>query len=220
VTEVGDQLRHQLASAPAVGFAVGADHPLVDAPGRLDLEVFGSGEQGLQAAGLAVGQQIGAGVQGAPGPVERVICEEPLMLLTHLLLRQRSLSIDPRAAWQRVIRDECPDGQVPYVRARVSSGTSYEGRLLHYSPSTDSEKQEIVLTRPLHARAAGGPMARIPGSWSALVLRGADITALHVRYEPIPPGNGSTEAPFALHDPATQALARRSSCPLPAMLVR
>jgi hypothetical protein len=34
-----DQLLHQLLAEPAVRFAVGGDHPLVDPPGRLDFDV-------------------------------------------------------------------------------------------------------------------------------------------------------------------------------------
>ena len=48
-----DQLGHELASLGAVGFAVGGDHPLVDAPGGLDLDVVVVGEQLLQAVAAA-----------------------------------------------------------------------------------------------------------------------------------------------------------------------
>jgi len=43
-----DELRHQVAPVGAVGFAVGGDHELVDAPGRLDLDVLVGGEQVAQ----------------------------------------------------------------------------------------------------------------------------------------------------------------------------
>src|SRR4030095_10180354 len=58
------------AGAP-VGVAVGGDHALVDAPGRLDLNVVLIAEQGGQPLLLAVGEQVGAGVQGAAGGGER-----------------------------------------------------------------------------------------------------------------------------------------------------
>ena len=51
---------------------VGGDHPLVDAPGGLDLDVLIDGEQGRESGGLLVGEQVGPGVQGSPGTVERV----------------------------------------------------------------------------------------------------------------------------------------------------
>ena len=52
---------------------VGGDHPLVDAPGGLDLDVLIDGEQGRESGGLLVGEQVGTGVQGSPGTVERVV---------------------------------------------------------------------------------------------------------------------------------------------------
>src|SRR5690349_8735317 len=58
----------------AVGVPVGGDHPLVDARGGFDLDVVVGGEQLLQALSLFGGEQVGAGVQGASGPVERVGC--------------------------------------------------------------------------------------------------------------------------------------------------
>jgi len=61
-----------LAASGAVGFAVGGDHALVDAPGRLGLDVLVGLEQGLQSLCLLVGEQVGAGVQGPPRGVERV----------------------------------------------------------------------------------------------------------------------------------------------------
>ena len=72
VGERVDQRGHQLAAAPPVGFAVGADHALVDAPGDLDLDVIVAGEQGVEPLDLVVGEQPGAGVQHAPGGVERI----------------------------------------------------------------------------------------------------------------------------------------------------
>ena len=66
------KLMHQLLALATVGFAVGGDHPLVDAPGRLNLDVLIEGEQVDEAVRLHVGEQPGAGVQGTPGGVERV----------------------------------------------------------------------------------------------------------------------------------------------------
>jgi hypothetical protein len=62
-------------SAPqdAVGLAVGADHPLVDAPGRLDLDMSIGRERVAQPLALPVGQQGGAGVQGAARLVQRIV---------------------------------------------------------------------------------------------------------------------------------------------------
>jgi hypothetical protein len=52
--------------------SVGGDHPLVDAPGSLDVDVRLVGEQGVEPVDLLVGEQVCAGVEGAPRAVERV----------------------------------------------------------------------------------------------------------------------------------------------------
>ena len=67
-----DQLLHLPPPVGPVRFAVGRDHPLVDPPGRLDLQVLIVGEQVLQLVLLLVGEQVGAGVQGPAGGVVRV----------------------------------------------------------------------------------------------------------------------------------------------------
>lgn len=68
--EVIDQLGHQLLPDRAVRLAVGLDHPLVDAPGGLDLDVGVVDEQGVESVDLTVGEQPRPGVQGAAGLVE------------------------------------------------------------------------------------------------------------------------------------------------------
>jgi hypothetical protein len=67
-----DEVDHQLPAQAPVWVSVCGDHLLVDAPGREDLDVRITREQGCQPAGLAVGEQLDAGVEGPPGPVERV----------------------------------------------------------------------------------------------------------------------------------------------------
>ena len=53
--------------------AVGGDHPLEDAPGGFDLDVLGIGEQDHESFALPVSEQVLSGVQGPPGPVQRVV---------------------------------------------------------------------------------------------------------------------------------------------------
>ena len=73
---VDELLRQVLSQARLVG-AVGLDEVLVDAPGGLDRGVAIISEEGLETLGLGVGEQVGPGVQGAPGPVELVTCPAP-----------------------------------------------------------------------------------------------------------------------------------------------
>ena len=72
VAEVVDDGVHELLPAGSVGVAVGADHALVDAPGGLDLDVVLDAEQGAQPAVCLSVSRSCAGVQGPPGPVQRV----------------------------------------------------------------------------------------------------------------------------------------------------
>ena len=84
--------------------AIGADHALVDPPGRLDLDVVLAVEQRAQALSLPFGEQVGAGVQGPPGTIERVT--------GYLYLRARYY--DPTTA-QFLTRDPVVDlTQTPY----------------------------------------------------------------------------------------------------------
>ena len=71
--EGGDDGLHAWPALRGLGFAVGGDHPLVDRPGGFDFDVLIAGEQGFQPGLLPGGEQIQAGVQGATGPVERII---------------------------------------------------------------------------------------------------------------------------------------------------
>ena len=56
-----DEPAHQVLSQSRVLGAVGLDEALVDAPGGLDRGVALVGEQGLEALGLGVGEQVGPG---------------------------------------------------------------------------------------------------------------------------------------------------------------
>ncbi len=67
-----DELAHLVSPAGPVGVAVGGNHLLVDAPGRLDLDVGVAREQRVESLALLVGEQVGAGVQGPARGVERV----------------------------------------------------------------------------------------------------------------------------------------------------
>lgn len=63
---------HHLLALGLVGFAVGGDDALVDAPGRFNLDVLLDGEHRLDAGALLIGEEVDTGVQGVTGAVERV----------------------------------------------------------------------------------------------------------------------------------------------------
>src|SRR5690606_3961822 len=68
-------------------FTVGGDDPLVDAPGRFDLNMLLDGEEGFEPCVLFLGEEAGTGVQGAAGTVERVTGTPamPARVLLHAL---------------------------------------------------------------------------------------------------------------------------------------
>lgn len=68
----GDQRCHKCAAFLAVGEALGGHGALIHRPGGLDLGMSIVGEQVRQPGFLLVGEQIGAGIRGAPRSVERV----------------------------------------------------------------------------------------------------------------------------------------------------
>jgi hypothetical protein len=78
VVQSVDQAGHLLSALAAVGVPVGGDHLLVDAPGRLHLDIGVGGAQVLEALSLLAGEQVGAGKQCSSGPVERVAGESPV----------------------------------------------------------------------------------------------------------------------------------------------
>ena len=135
-----DHACHQLAAAGAVGFAVGGDHPLVDAPGGLDLDVLLDGEQALQSVLLLVGEQAGAGVQGPPRGVERVACAAAVAV---------QVLLDPAAAPVQGVAGQPDDVEGVHHRDRV-------GQLLG---GGGLEPGEPVHRDDLHARRAT-PAAR------------------------------------------------------------
>jgi hypothetical protein len=67
---LNDSISLTTSSRPAAGSGVpvGRDHPLVDAPGGLDLDVLIDGEQRRESGGLLVGEQVGTGMQVRRAP--------------------------------------------------------------------------------------------------------------------------------------------------------
>ena len=72
-----DEPLHQVLSQARLLGAVGLDEALVDAPGGLDRSVALISEQGLEAPGLGIGEQVGPSQQGASGLVEPVTRSAP-----------------------------------------------------------------------------------------------------------------------------------------------
>jgi hypothetical protein len=119
--------------------------------------------------------------------------------LTHWhLARKHGSGLRPRSTWTKVLRDERPNGMVPFVRVKVNNGTIYIGQVAHFTADLDVADRELVLAPPLFSKRAGGPLANIPEEWQRLVLPASSIESIVVQYRALPsPRPG---LPHARHD--------------------
>lgn len=109
-------------------------------------------------------------------------------LLAHLvLLRKTDARFRAQSAWSRVLRDDVPDGYVAHVRAKMSNGTVYIGRLANYTADLELADRELALVPPLFIQAEGNELSDVPAEWQRIVLRGPSIDALMVQYRRPPP---------------------------------
>ena len=136
-----DDLDHQLAASDPVGLPVGGDHALVDAPGSFDLDVRVVGEQRLEPLLLFVGEQVGASVEGAAGPVERIV-GAATVAVDDLL--------DPAATPVEGVAGEPDDGKGSST-ATASGSSSTVAVLNPVNPS--------IATTSIWSRQAGGRSA-------------------------------------------------------------
>ena len=72
---LSDSISLTISSGPRLSRGAGRrrSSPLVDASGGLDLDVLIDGEQRRESGRLLIGEQVGTGMQGSPGTVERVV---------------------------------------------------------------------------------------------------------------------------------------------------
>ncbi|WP_373454701.1 DUF6338 family protein [Rhodococcus sp. 14-2470-1a] len=84
--------------------------------------------------------------------------------------------------WRKLFRDDAPSGTYPLARVRMQNGTSWVGRIVHYSPDLEVADRELVLGPPLAVKAAAGPACDLSSDWGRVVLSGAQIESITVRY--------------------------------------
>lgn len=108
-----------------------------------------------------------------------------LAWVVHEFLARGGSALRQTSAWSHVFRTEAPDGSVPYVRVKTSSGSTYTGFVGTYTPDLDAAGRELVLVPPLWSAAPGKPLNPVE-QWSRIVLRGEEIIVLMVDYRPSP----------------------------------
>jgi len=109
----GDQVLHHRLAPCSVGIAVCGDHPLVDAPRGLDRDVLLDLEERIESGCLLLGQQVLSGVQGPPGPVERVVLVAAVAV---------QVLLDPSSALVEGVAGQAND--VEGIHDRAASGSS------------------------------------------------------------------------------------------------
>lgn len=91
-------------------------------------------------------------------------------------LRQQSL-------WDMAFRSKCPPKRFPYVRVRVSNGSTYTGFVSSYTVNIETSDRELMLEPPLWSKNAEGKLKPVL-EWQRIVIRGEDVTTLMVQYRP------------------------------------
>lgn len=101
--------------------------------------------------------------------------------------RNAEAKISHASTWSKSFRDDCPQGAHPVIRVRLTSGTSWSGRVAHFSPDLEVADRELVLAPPIAMKANGAP-ANLP-KWGRVILRADQIESIAVRYEPDSPSD-------------------------------
>lgn len=87
------------------------------------------------------------------------------------------------SVWRKVFRDDAPSGAYPLVRVKMQSGTSWSGRVAHYSPDLETADREIVLSSPIAMKGPSGKSTELPGKWSRVILHADQIDSITVQYQ-------------------------------------
>lgn len=74
-----------------------------------------------------------------------------------------------------------PEGASPHAWVRLKSGLELRGKVAAVGHDIPIADRELVLTRPLRIRPPGGSLQEL--RWQLVIVQGADIDALAVRYE-------------------------------------
>jgi hypothetical protein len=184
-----DEPLHRRSASAAVGVAVGGDHPLVDPPGRLDLDVLLGIEQPGEPLSLLVGEQIGAGVQGPAGGVERIVL--PAAVAVEVLLHAAPTPV-------KGVAGEADDVKGVHHRGRV--GQLFGGGGLEAGEPVHCDDLHAVapgcrpLGQPLLERALGAAFDHVeqPSGAGAVPHRGevdddGDVLVALVARAGVPP---------------------------------
>lgn len=114
--------------------------------------------------------------------IEAAVALAAAVGLHWLLARGADAPLQHRSTWSRVFVDERPADCVPHVRAALSSGTVYVGRVAHFAADLELADRELVLAPPLFVKRAGGELTEMPTEWQRVVLPASSIDIIAVQY--------------------------------------
>lgn len=92
--------------------------------------------------------------------------------------------------WYELFRNHAPKNANSMLRVRLADGTEYRGLLAFYSANILPAERELALGPPLFIKRPGeGDFSPLPdgGAWRRVLISGASIDALWVRYAPLHP---------------------------------
>jgi Family of unknown function (DUF6338) len=110
--------------------------------------------------------------------------------LVHRLLRRGTKrKLEWKSSWERVLREQRPEGMEPYVLVSLNNGTTYVGRVADYTPDLDWGDRELVLSPPLFLSAKDAGLAELVAMtpmWERIVIPASSIVDITVAYAPPP----------------------------------
>lgn len=114
----------------------------------------------------------------------------------YVIYKNYESGISYTSAWQLMLRVDKPDNSCAHARIRLSDGTTWFGRVAHFSPDSELVDREIILCPPMAVKR-GDELKPLPQKWHRVSLKGADITSLAVTYASlgVPPASGNGPTP-------------------------
>lgn len=104
-----------------------------------------------------------------------------------IIHRKKKSAISYVSSWLIVLRKDRPnESSTVHVRAKLKDGTTWFGKVAHYSPDHEVSDRDLVLCPPLATRSAAenSSIEEWPAKWTRVILPGSEIVSLAVSYGP------------------------------------
>lgn len=106
---------------------------------------------------------------------------------THALLMARSdYRLHSGSVWKRHLGDLVPVGAIPIAWVRFDDGSVYSGRVADFTHDLDVNERELTLAPPIHFQEKGGSLVVLDTQWSRVLIHGAQVKNIVVRYQEKP----------------------------------